>query len=194
MSPTALVQEAGGGLDIGGIDLFGLGLVAVFVVLGALRGLWWQVIRLAGLVAAVAVARAFAPALGDWAEVQWPEVSTRLSHGASWLVLFLAALTAATLLGVLGQRLLEAMQLGWANRLGGAAVGAVTGVGLHVAITLGLCQLAPESFVTGSITGTWSGRAVEQVSARWQAAVGDTAGTELQRLLVDPGTRTGVVR
>ena len=38
------------------IDQVGLGISALFLALGAWRGLWWQVVRLLGLAAAVAIA------------------------------------------------------------------------------------------------------------------------------------------
>ena len=55
-----------GGMDLSWIDLVGGGLIALFLVLGFVRGLWWQVIRALGLIAAVLVARAASPRVTPW--------------------------------------------------------------------------------------------------------------------------------
>ena len=47
-------------LEMHWLDLIGLVLCLVFIILGTVRGLWWQVIRLVGLAAAVALARLLA--------------------------------------------------------------------------------------------------------------------------------------
>lgn len=165
------------------IDLVGLGLFAAFALLGFARGLWWQVIRLIGIVVAVLVARAASPQVAPWIQEQWPSLSLRVAHGAGWLAVFLAAMVAATLLGFLGRRLLEAMKLGLADRVGGAVAGSVTGVLIHLALLIGICQLASESFVRSSVSGTYSEKLVDTLGARWPVALASEAGAELDRLL-----------
>jgi uncharacterized membrane protein required for colicin V production len=170
-------------MDLAWIDGVGLGIVGAFLILGFVRGLWWQVIRAAGLFAAVIVARAASPALAGWVAHQWPDLSTRSANGIAWGALFLIALCAATLLGILGRRLLEVMQLGLADRLGGAAVGAVTGLGLHVALLVLLCQLGTEAYVARTLGGTRSERVVDAVGARYPVVLGKEAGAEVDLLL-----------
>jgi len=170
-------------MDLSWIDLVGGGLIALFLVLGFVRGLWWQVIRALGLFAAVLVARAASPRVTPWIADTWPELSPRLAGGIAWFGLFLLALVAATLFGVLGRKLLEAMQLGLADRVGGAAVGAATGLLLHVALLVILCQLATESYLTRTLGGTASERVVDVVGARWPVVLGKEAGGEVDALL-----------
>jgi uncharacterized membrane protein required for colicin V production len=170
-------------MDLSWIDLVGLGLVAVFLVLGFVRGLWWQVIRALGLFAAFLVARAASPRLAPRIADQWPDLSPRMANGIAWFALFLLAMVAATLLGILGRKLLEAMQLGLADRFGGAAVGAATGLLLHVAMLVVLCQLGTEAYLTRTLTGTASERIVDVVGARWPVVLGKEAGDEVDQLL-----------
>ena len=151
-APATFVER----LPLPPLDLVGIGLVAILVILGLWRGLWWQVIRLAGILAAVLLARALTPGFGDWIAEHWPELPGRLRYGTAWFLIFLLAMGAATLLGVLGQKMLEAMQLGFANRIGGGFIGAATGVLLHLALVLVILQLAPERFVQRVVAGTYS--------------------------------------
>jgi len=178
------------------LDMIGLGLILILVVLGLWRGLWWQVIRLIGVVFAVAVARIFSSEAATWIGESWPELSPRLTQGLAWFSIFLLALGAATLLGLLGQRILEVMQLGLVNRLGGGLAGAVTGLLLHLAALIAIVQLAPEPFVERHVIGTVSGRLVDMAGNRWRVVIGAEAAEELDQM---PGWREsrpprGVVR
>lgn len=176
--------------DVAVLDWVGLGLVGVLIVLGLWRGLWWQVIRLVGILAAVAVARTFGTELAARVAERWPDLPPRVSYGSAWLALFLGVLLVATLLGVFGQRMLEAMQLGLANRLGGGAIGAITGIAIHVAVLIAICQLAPEAFVGRVVAGSYSERIVETVGDRWEVVIDGEAASEIERLLrppADPG-------
>jgi uncharacterized membrane protein required for colicin V production len=171
------------GMDLSWIDALGLVLVGAFLILGFVRGLWWQVIRALGLGAAVLVARAGSPALADWVVHQWPSLSARSANGIAWVALFLLALSAATLLGIFGRKLLEAMQLGLVDRVGGALIGAATGFGLHVVVLVGVCQLGTEPFVARTLGGTASERIVDVVGAQFPVVLGKEAGAELDLLL-----------
>ncbi len=169
--------------ELAPVDIIGLCLVAILIILGLFRGLWWQVIRLVGLCLAVAVARLASPSLAEWVQSSWPELSPRLAQGTAWLVIFLLALGAASLLGLLGQRVLDTMQLGFANRLAGGLLGALTGVVLHVAALVMLCQLGPANFVEKHVGGSHSERLVQAVGTRWRVALGAEASVEVDRLL-----------
>lgn len=165
------------------LDIAGLIIVALLIVLGLWRGLWWQVIRLAGIVAAVVLARAFAPELAAWILGRWTDLPQRVAHGIAWFSVFLAGLLVAMLLGLLGQRLIQAMQLGLVNRLGGGLLGALSGFLLHVALLVVLCQLAPEPFVGRVVAGTYSEKLVETVGQRWEVVIDGDAAREIERLL-----------
>ncbi len=164
------------------LDLVGLAVVAGVIALGLWRGLWWQVIRLVGIVIAVGLARLFHPEVALWIGESWSDVDPRLAHGVAWVSVFLLTLGAASILGLLGQKLIEAMQLGFANRLAGAVLGAGTGVVLHVAFLAGFCQLAPEGVVAKNVPGTYSERLLQEAGARWRVVLGAEAATELDKL------------
>lgn len=138
------------------LDLIGLCLVGILCLLGAVRGLWWQVIRLVGVTLSVCVARAFGARLAERVLVFFPDLSPRSAHGLGWGILFLIALFGFALLGMLGQRMLEAMKLGFANRLGGAAAGALTGLCLHVAVVVLVVQLATPGWLGRHASGSYS--------------------------------------
>ncbi len=178
-------------LQLAPLDLVGLGLVGLLMLLGLWRGLWWQVIRLAGLLAAVALARTFGPELAAWIRQTWPELPPRVGNGAGWIAVFLGSLGVATLLGLLGNRMLEAMQLGLANRVGGGVMGAVTGILVHVAVLVALCQLAPEAFVGEVMAGTYSEQIVDTVGNKWEVVMDGSAAEEVRQLFERERPRTG---
>ncbi|MEW6073015.1 MAG: CvpA family protein [Planctomycetota bacterium] len=169
--------------DLAPLDILGLAVVAVLFLIGIWRGLWWQVIRLAGVVAAVALARAFGAGIAEPLREQWPSVSPRLANGIAWIAIFLLTMGAATLLGLLGNRLLQAMHLGFANRVGGGVAGAITGLVLHLAVVLALVQLAPEGFAGRVVAGTYSERLYDTVGSRWPVVLDEGAAAEVDRLL-----------
>jgi len=169
--------------ELAPLDLVGLGLIAVLIVLGIWRGLWWQVIRLVGLALAVALARVFSPEVAQWTQEFWPSLEPRSSHGIAWVSVFVLTLGAASILGLLGQRLIEAMQLGVANRIGGGVIGAVTGVLVHLALLVMLCQLAPEGFVSRYVAGTYSELLVQEAGQRWRVVLGAEAADEVNRVI-----------
>ena len=68
-------------LSLSWLDTFGLVIVGVMLLLGAFRGLWWQVIRLVGLVGAVAIARALSPKLAPHLAEQFPDLPSRVGFG-----------------------------------------------------------------------------------------------------------------
>jgi len=169
--------------ELAPLDLVGLGLVVILIVLGLWRGLWWQVIRLVGLAVAVALARVFSPEVAQWTQESWPNLEPRFAHGIAWVSVFLLTLGAASILGLIGQRLIEAMQLGVANRIGGGVIGAVTGVLVHLALLVMLCQLAPEGFVSRHVAGTYSELLVQEAGQRWRVVLGAEAADEINRVM-----------
>jgi len=171
-------------LALAPLDIVGLVLVGVPVLLGIWRGLWWQVIRFLGLVAAVLLARAFSLPVAEVFTERWgDDVPVRVLYGASWLVVFLLALGAATVLGHLGQRLLDAMQLGLANRVGGGLIGAATGLVVHLALLAVLVQLSTEQFLGRYVQGTYSERLVERVGITVPGVFSVEAAEEVRAVL-----------
>lgn len=179
-APAGFVDSAVDGItSLNWLDSAGLVLVLAMLILGAVRGLWWQMIRLLGLVAAVAIARALTPQLEPMLSSAMPDISTRITYGAVWLGVFLAGLAAATLFGVLGRKLLETMQLGMADRMGGALVGTATGLVIHIAVISALSQLAAPAWVSNNVGGTYSANILDVVARKWEIIVPPVAAREL---------------
>ncbi len=170
-------------LSLAWIDTLGLIVIGVMLLLGAFRGLWWQVIRLAGLAGAVVLARTLSPELSPRLAEAVPDLPPRFVFGTVWLVVFLAGLAAAAFLGHVGRRLLTGMKLGLVDRATGAAVGVLTGALIHVAFVAATSQLAPEAWVARNVGGSYSETALGVVGARWSLIVGSDAALELERVL-----------
>jgi len=175
------------------LDLVGLGLIALLLLLGMYRGLWWQVIRLVGVTLSVLVARAVSPALSDRFQVLFPDLQLRTANGLAWAALFLISLLACALLGLIGQRMLEAMKLGPANRLAGAFAGAATGFCAHVVLVVLVCQLAPRPMLGRYVVGTYSERLYASLGGRWSVVLAADAAQEVDQALEEspapPGRR-----
>ncbi len=148
--------------EIRWLDVFGLGVVVLFTILGIRRGLWWQVVRLLGLVCSLAVARATAPSLGVKVHAL-TELGSRVSHGAAWTAVFVAGLLVVALIGRIGRASLEAVQLGWLDRVGGAVAGLVSGVVLFTGMLLCMCQVLPDAFLRDALRGSRSERVLAAV-------------------------------
>jgi uncharacterized membrane protein required for colicin V production len=148
------------------IDCVGLGTAAIFLLLGLWRGLWWQVIRLLGLCAAVAVARWVGPV---WAEdiAGWSADLSTVAAGLGWLSAFLLTLIAAAFLGMVGSRTIDAMKLSLVNRSLGAIAGLLTGLLLHCAVVWACSSFAPVLWQTEGLPATWSGRMLSELAAHW---------------------------
>lgn len=165
------------------LDLVGLGLVTILLVLGLYRGLWWQVMRLVGLTLSVLAARAIGAPLALKLMQLFPELEPRTAHGLAWLTLFLTALLACALLGILGQRMLEAMKLDLANRLAGGVAGAATGFSAHVVVVVLLCQLAPPRMLGKYVVGTYSERVYAALGGRRPVVLAAEAAREVDHAL-----------
>lgn len=173
------------------IDQVGFGLAAVLLLLGTLRGLWWQVIRLVGLLGAGILARCLAP---RWS----PAVSASsglaplVSQGLVWFAVFVLGLAAASLLGLVGKKSLDTMHLGLADRLGGALAGVLTGLLLHAAMLVGLSYLGPQPWTADLLRGTRSQTLLRLVSTRLPVLMDreSQAAREIRRWLGSPEEET----
>ena len=145
------------------IDQVGLGIGSVFLVLGAWRGLWWQVVRLLGLGAAVAIARWVGPVWGE--DIHgWTELPIDVAHGLGWTSAFLLTLVGAAFLGMLGDRTIEAMKLSLLNRAAGAIVGAITGALLHCAGVWACAYFAGEEWRSTTFTETQTSSLINELA------------------------------
>ena len=164
------------------LDLVGLGLIALLLLLGLYRGLWWQAIRLVGITFSVLMARAAGAPLAERLQALFPELQPRMAHGLAWGTLFLIALLACALLGLLGQRMLEAMKLDLANRLAGGVAGAVTGLCAHVVIVVLVCHLAPPRVLGRYVAGTYSQRLYSALGIRWPVVMAADGAREVDQV------------
>lgn len=153
-------------VDVRWLDLVGLAIVLSFLILGARRGLWWQVVRLLGMVAAVSVARAVAPRLGPDLAAAIPDLSPRVAGGIVWTIVILLGLIVVAIVGRLGRASLEEAALGGIDRLGGGVAGALTGALVHAAIVLCLCQLGSATWSQAQVRGTTSQRLVDSLGRK----------------------------
>ena len=159
-------EATASGLELSWIDWVGLGLAGLFMLLGIFRGLWWQVIRLLGLVGSVALARTFSAPWGALLEEQ-SDLSSEVATGIVWVGLFLIGIILTAVLGTLGKRSLEAMQLGLVDRFGGLMAGLATGALLHVAWLVVLAHLGPQPWTADRLEGTYSRGLLQAVTTRY---------------------------
>lgn len=165
------------------IDTIGLVLIVVFAVMGAARGLWWQVIRLLGLGAAVFVARTFSPRFVPYLQEAFDELDPRILAGAVWIGLFLMSLGLVAGIGRLGRKVLEAAALGMLDRVGGALAGALTGALLHAAIVAALVQVGDRQWVSDLLEGSKSEALVEVLVAKLPLLLDHDAAREAAEIL-----------
>ena len=168
------------------IDKTAVVLLAIFLVLGFWRGLWWQVIRMVGFVGAFAAARLFSPRVEPLLTETFKIEDERFSQGLAWLLIFIGALVVAVLLGKLGKKLLESLQLGMVDRVTGALAGAVTALLIHSALLAGMSLLAPADWLAESLEGSWSANLLELLGEEWPVIVDSKQGEWIQ-LQLQPG-------
>lgn len=154
-----MTSEAISGFDLPRwLDLVGLGVVLLFVVLGARRGLWWQVVRLLGLAAVLAVARAFAPRLAPGLANAVSGLDPRIASGLVWLSILALGFAVVAFVGRLGKETIQAAQLGFVDRAGGALAGAISGILIHGVVVLLLVLLGPVHWSRSAVQDTRSER------------------------------------
>ena len=145
------------------VDQVGLGISSLCLLLGFWRGLWWQVVRLLGLGAAVGIARWVGPVWGE--DIQsWADLPTDVAHGLGWTSAFLLTLIGAAFLGMVGSKTIEAMKLSLINRVAGAIVGTATGVLLHSAGAWACAHFAAEKWKTEVFAGTWTRSLISELT------------------------------
>lgn len=148
------------------IDLVGLCIGALFLALGLWRGLWWQVVRLLGLAAAVGMARWVGPAWGE-EMARWAELNASVASGLGWFCAFLLTLIAAAFLGAVGSKTIEVMRLSLVNRFFGAFAGLITGALLHGALSMVGSSFGGQEWREATFASTHSGQLVESLTQRW---------------------------
>jgi membrane protein required for colicin V production len=120
-------------------DLVLLAIVAVSLAAGLLKGLVREVFSLAGLVLGILLALVLAPVVAP--SLERVIVIRSAAYAAAFLLLFVATLIVAGLLGHFLTKLIEIAQLGGMNRLLGGVFGLVRGVLTAMILALGLTLL-----------------------------------------------------
>ncbi len=114
--------------------------LALSFLLGAMRGLVYEVISVAGWIAAFVVAQWLAPEAAAW--LPMAQASAALRHAAGFVVVFVAAVFAAGLLAWLAKKAIEAVGLRPVDRVLGAAFGLVRGAVIVLAVAV-VCAMTP---------------------------------------------------
>jgi len=109
-----------------GFDYAVLIIIGLSVVFSIMRGMVKEVLAIIGWVAAFYVGRTYTDQLLPMMPVDIPTESLRVL--AAFLILFLATLLLASLLGIAISAIIKKIGLGWLDRLLGAGFGVVRGL------------------------------------------------------------------
>lgn len=116
------------------VDWILLGVLGFSMLLGAWRGLVYEVLSVLGWVVSFFVAQWFAPDLATRLPVQ--SASDPVRYAAAFVLIFIAAVFAAGLLAFVVKKLVAAVGLAPIDRVLGAAFGVLRGVILLLAATV----------------------------------------------------------
>ena len=116
------------------LDWIFVAVLVVSLVVGAWRGLVYEVLSLLSWLAAFVLAQWFAPAVAQWLPISGGSEAMR--YAAGFVLIFIASIFAGGLLAFLIKKLVSAVGLRPADRLLGAAFGVVRGGVLLLAVTV----------------------------------------------------------
>ncbi len=119
--------------DFGWVDWALLGVLVLSALVGLWRGLVFEVLSLAGWVAAYIAAQAFAPAAAAVLPIGTP--GSALNQGAAFALVFLAALIVWALASKLLRMVIHATPLQLVDRVLGGGFGLLRGMVLLLAVT-----------------------------------------------------------
>ena len=126
-------------------DWIFLAVLAFSMLLGAWRGLVYEVLSVLGWAVSFYAAQYFAPVVAGWLPLQSSSETVR--YAAAFVLVFVAAVFAAGGLAFLFKKLIEAMGLRPVDRTMGAAFGLVRGVILLLAAAVVINMTALEKSV-----------------------------------------------
>lgn len=115
-------------------DLAFLGVLVVSLIVGAWRGLVYEILSVLGWALSFYLAQWFAPDVALLLPLQG--AAEKVRYAAAFVLIFIAAVFVAGLLAVLFKKLVEAVGLRPVDRTLGAAFGVVRGVILLLAVTV----------------------------------------------------------
>ena len=113
------------------VDWVFLAVLGLSMLLGAWRGLVYEVLSVLGWAVSFYAAQYFAPTVSGWLPLQSSSQTVR--YAAAFVIVFVAAVFAAGLLAFLLKKLIEAIGLRPVDRTMGAAFGLVRGAILLLA-------------------------------------------------------------
>lgn len=116
------------------LDWIFLAVLLISLVVGAWRGLVYEVLSVCTWIAAFVVAQWFAPDAAQWLPMAGSAEAMR--YAAGFVLVFIAAVFAGSLMAFLIKKLVAAVGLRPADRLLGAAFGLVRGMVLLLAVTV----------------------------------------------------------
>lgn len=125
------------------VDWILLGVLVFSMLLGAWRGLVYEVLSVLGWVVSFFVAQWFAPDLATRLPVQ--SASDPVRYAAAFVLIFIAAVFAAGLLAFVVKKLVAAVGLAPVDRVFGAAFGVLRGIVLLLAATVVIDMTALKS-------------------------------------------------
>lgn len=116
------------------LDWILAGVLFFFLLLGAWRGLVYEVLSVLGWVASFFAAQWFAPQVA--LVLPWDSAAEPVRYAAAFVIVFVAALFTAGLLAALLKKVVDAMGLRPVDRTLGAAFGVLRGMLLLLAATV----------------------------------------------------------
>ena len=116
------------------MDWFFIGVLVVSLLVGAWRGLVFEVISVVSWIAAFVLAQWFAPAVAHWLPIS--STNEALRYGLGFLIVFVGTIFAGSLIAFVVKKLLAAVGLSPVDRMLGAAFGVVRGVVILLALTV----------------------------------------------------------
>ncbi len=111
-------------MELTTIDIILLAIIGVGVVFGLMKGALKQLAAIVGLIVGLLVARALFGAVGEWLA---PALGTSLTIAQilAFVLIWVAVPIGFSLVASLLTKVLDALSLGWLNRLLGSALGAI---------------------------------------------------------------------
>lgn len=137
------------------LDWIFVAVLLASMLMGAWRGLVYEVLSLAGWVAAFFVAQWFAADAASWLPLDGAQETVR--YAAGFILVFVVALFACGFLAWLGKKMVEAIGLRPVDRTLGAAFGVLRGVVvlLVLVVMAGLMQLQQADWWQESRGAAW---------------------------------------
>lgn len=156
-------------------DTIVLGLVLFFAARGAFKGLVWQALRTAGLAAGLLLAAVHDVTVGRFLAERFAWVPDAAADLVGWATIVVGVFLAATLVAHLLRDAVRQARLSAADRLLGAVLGGVLGLGIAaLGFTLYASTLSDaekREVLGGSVSTAYMARLVEAVKPLFPAGI-----------------------